>query len=247
MTVQYTHSTNIHNTRAAEIVVPHLLRMFPVQSVLDVGCGLGTWLAVFQEQGVTDVLGLDGSNVDRRQLQITEPQFKEWDLRRPFDLGRRFDLVLCLEVAEHLPAAYAEEFVMSLCRHSDRIIFSAAVPGQRGQYHVNEQWVDYWRSKFRQRGYELSDAIRPLIWDDDNVDVWYRQNMFFYTKDENIITRFGGSIQMAEVHPALWKMKTDMLDSLTEEVNGFDKGNAGIKRSFKALVNALRNRLWRKR
>lgn len=242
MTVPYRHSINIHNTRAAEIVVPHLLRMFPVKSVLDVGCGLGTWLAVFRGKGVLDLFGLDGSNVDRSMLQISEMQFKEWDLRKPFDLGRKFDLVLCLEVAEHLPESCSDEFVASLCKHSDRIVFSAAIPGQGGQHHVNEQWVGHWKLRFGQMGYHLVDAIRPLVWNDDKVDIWYRQNMFLYVK-EGETTQFVNTVQMAEIHPELWKLKTDLLARLSEETNGFDQGRAGISRSFRALLNAMRNKL----
>jgi len=219
--------------------------MFPVQSVLDVGCGLGTWLTIFQESGVPEVLGLDGNNVDRSMLHIPERQFRECDLTNPFDLGKRFDLVLCLEVAEHLPESCSDEFVASLCRHSDRIVFSAAIPGQGGQHHINEQWVDYWQLRFRQMGYILADAIRPLIWNDGNVDVWYRQNIFLYVK-ENKIPLLEQRVQMAEIHPALWKAKVEALARISDEANGFDQGNAGISRSFKAFVNAL-GKILRKR
>jgi 2-polyprenyl-3-methyl-5-hydroxy-6-metoxy-1,4-benzoquinol methylase len=73
-------------------------------TVIDVGCGVGTWLAVLAENGVADVWGIDGDYVDRALLEIPEERFLPHDLTKPVRLERRFDLVLCLEVAEHLPA-----------------------------------------------------------------------------------------------------------------------------------------------
>lgn len=215
-----------------------------MQSVLDVGCGTGTWLKVFRDSlGLFDILGLDGSYLDRGQLEIEESMFMEWDLRHPFDLGRGFDLVICLEVAEHLPESSAADLVDSLCRHSNRILFSAAIPGQGGQNHLNEQWSEYWQAHFLRRGYNLVDAVRPKIWNEEEVDIWYRQNIFLFLK-QNDLQVGKHSIQMAEIHPELWRLKIEALSKLSEEVEGFDEGNAGIQRSFKALVNAIRNKLW---
>lgn len=240
--VLYRHTTEIHNTRAARIVVPHLLRLFPVNSVLDVGSGLGTWLAVFRDHGVSDIAGLDGSNVDASLMQVPPQNFQVQDLRFPFDLHRKFDLVICLEVAEHLPESCAEKFVASLCRHSDHIVFSAAIPGQGGQNHINEQWPAYWRSLFAKQGYFMRDAIRPAIWDNPEVDVWYRQNMFVYVRNGDS-SKPGQEVQMAEIHPELWRAKIEALARVSEEASGFDKGGAGVSRSFRALVNALTNKL----
>src|SRR5690606_3308787 len=145
--------------------------------------------------------------------------------------------------AEHLPQECAETFVSSLCDHADRIIFSAAIPGQGGQNHINEQWTDYWGEIFYQYGYRRYDVIRPAIWNLDDVDVWYRQNIFLYARGDRTTTGFENIMQVAEIHPALWQMKIDALKMLQEEVNGFEKGNAGIKRSFKALVNAIKNKM----
>jgi 2-polyprenyl-3-methyl-5-hydroxy-6-metoxy-1,4-benzoquinol methylase len=65
-------------------------------------------------------------------------------LIQPLDLEKEFDLVVSLEVAEHLPASAADQFVNTLVKHGKKILFSAAIPGQGGQDHLNEQWPDYW-------------------------------------------------------------------------------------------------------
>jgi 2-polyprenyl-3-methyl-5-hydroxy-6-metoxy-1,4-benzoquinol methylase len=101
---------------SAAIVVPLAMSLMEINSVVDVGCGVGGWLRVFAERGVRDCLGIDGEYVDRSALRIPTTSFKAVDLRTAFDVGERFDLACSLEVAEHLPASAAEGFVASLTR-----------------------------------------------------------------------------------------------------------------------------------
>ena len=133
--------------------------------VVDVGCGHGTWLAAFQECGITDLTGIDGPWVKTEDILINATQYRSFDLAQPFDLERRFDLALSLEVAEHLAPASASSFVDSLVRLAPVVLFAAAIPGQGGVMHVNEQWPGYWVALFNERGYVAIDAIRPQIWD----------------------------------------------------------------------------------
>ncbi len=224
----YFHKERVHNTDAAEVVVPLLLKILPVKSVLDVGCGTGTWLKVFSERyGINEFLGIDGAYVDKSKIVINEDNYKAYDLREPFDLGRKYDLVLCLEVAEHIPEKSAGNLISSLCKHSDTVLFSAAIPGQVGQNHVNEQWPLYWDKEFNHYGYKRVDAIRPLIWNDDRVDVWYKQNIFIYAKNNLNIIHDSLLITPA-IHPDLWYMYA---------------GNIGIKRSVKTLYNSIKIKL----
>jgi len=167
---------------SARIVVPVANKLLQPTSVLDVGCGVGTWLAEWGRAGVPDVLGLDGDYVDRGALEITRDQFAPTDLQRPFSLGRTFDLVQTLEVAEHLDESCADAFVESLARHGDTILFSAAPPGQGGTHHVNEQWPSYWAEKFARAGYAAYDIIRPQIWTNKRVALWYRQNILVFAR-----------------------------------------------------------------
>jgi len=63
-------------------------------------------------------------------------------------------------------------------------LFSAAVPGQGGTEHVNEQWPEYWHDKFANYGFLKLDIIRKEIWLNPSVKYWYRQNTFVYTKKD---------------------------------------------------------------
>jgi SAM-dependent methyltransferase len=163
--------------RSASVVVPLLIDICRPQSVVDIGCGTGHWLAAFRERGVADVLGVDGPWVPRAQREIPEDLFLEHDLARPFSLDRSFDLALCLEAAEHLPPEAALPLVESLTRIAPIVAFSAAIPHQGGDGHVNEQWPSYWAKLFASCGYDCVDSLRQRLWADDAVEFWYRQNM----------------------------------------------------------------------
>ncbi|MGA7394345.1 MAG: methyltransferase domain-containing protein, partial [Terrimicrobiaceae bacterium] len=151
-------------------------------TVIDVGCGVGTWLAVLTESGVPDVWGIDGDYVDRSLLQIPRERFLPHDLTMPIHLERRFDLVLCLEVAEHLPADSAPTLVDSLVGLGPVIVFSAAIPYQGGTHHLNEQWPEYWTRLFAARGYAPVDNVRRQIWQLDDVQWYYAQNILLFVE-----------------------------------------------------------------
>jgi SAM-dependent methyltransferase len=166
--------------RSARAVVPAVLGLLPATSVVDFGCGTAAWLKAFLENDVESVLGLDGDYVDQDKLLIDRELFRAVDLRRPIRLERRFDLALCLEVAEHLPMTSARSLVESLAAAAPVVLFSAALPGQAGTSHINEQWPLYWESVFAERGMRKYDVLRPMIWSDSSVEWWYRQNIYIY-------------------------------------------------------------------
>lgn len=167
---------------AAAVIAPLVHSLVPIRSVLDVGCGMGTWLAAFRELGVQELQGIDGPHVCVEDLAIPRDLFRAYDLRQAFDLGSKFDLVVSIEVAEHLPQQCAATFIETLARHGDAILFSAALPFQGGVDHVNEQWPSYWAELFRQHGFDAFDLIRPRIWNHDHLMYWYKQNLLLYAR-----------------------------------------------------------------
>jgi SAM-dependent methyltransferase len=201
------------SARSARRVVPLLVKMFSPRTVIDVGCGSGTWARSFKHAGC-QVTGVDGEHVKRERLLITEQEFRRHDLNRPFKSDQRFDLAVSLEVAEHLPAERAGTFVEDLCRLSSIVVFSAAIPGQGGTHHINEQWPSYWVEHFRKNNFVASDCIRPQIWDDQEVVWWYRQNMFVFIEEDQraayaaLIDSFRGSFPKDIVHPQAYVTAT---------------------------------------
>lgn len=174
---------------AAQTVAATLRRWFPIGSLLDVGCAKGTWLAAWRDGGTEDIHGVDGDYVNRDTLVIPLDRFSAKDLSQPFDFSRRFDLVQSLEVAEHIQATAADTFVANLVRHaSGLILFSAAPPGQGGEFHINEQPYDYWRAKFAARGYVACDCLRPRLAGNRQISFWYRYNMVLYVQRDRLPT-----------------------------------------------------------
>lgn len=182
--VKYVHSTDTHNTRAAEIVIPILFSILGKKpaSVVDVGCGLGTWLKVFNSLGVEKIRGYEGNHLDINKVVISPEDLVFQDLEMPITSKERFDLAISLEVAEHLSLDSADFFVKSLVDLSDIVLFSAATTGQGGQNHINEQEPNFWRKKFEAHGYECFDLLREKIWENPSVDFWYSQNSIIYAK-----------------------------------------------------------------
>ncbi|HWP55873.1 MAG TPA: class I SAM-dependent methyltransferase [Pyrinomonadaceae bacterium] len=183
MAVSFDHSllpTSRKGPRAAlQVMFPDALPA----SLLDLGCGNGAWVRAALEFGISDVLGVDGGNVKRGQLLIPPASFRSQLLSEPFFLDRKFDVALCLEVGEHLDEAGAQTLIANLVRHADLIYFSAACPGQPGQFHLNCQWPGYWQELFNQAGYACDDAIRWSLWNVPALEFYYRQNMFLARRD----------------------------------------------------------------
>lgn len=234
----------VYNYEAAQEVLPVVLELFKPQSILDVGCGTGTWLKVAQELGVREIFGLDDPRNDKSILKIQEQNYLGIDLSQSFDLKRRFDLILCLEVAEHLPASSAEGLISSLVQHSDTILFSAAIPGQGGQNHINEQWPEYWASLFGKFNFNYFDALRPIFWSDEKVDLWYKQNLIIYSKHD-LTSSFPVMIPrlLPLVHPDLLKLKQSEIESLKQTVELVRHQQPGVRKAFKLFRNALQKKI----
>ena len=185
--------------RSAEAVVPIVCEHLTPGRVVDVGCGEGLWGAEFQRHGC-DVTGLDS---DAR----AEIPYVEANLERPLpDLGE-FDLAVCLEVAEHLSPRRAGSFVKDLCTLAPVVLFSAAIPGQGGVGHLNEQWPGYWVELFKANGFACSGALRWRIWNDDRIENWYRQNLMVCAREPGRFPEwFDGPLVevFPVVHPVLY-------------------------------------------
>jgi SAM-dependent methyltransferase len=215
---------------APNIVVPIVLEIltkpaqhsqYHINSIVDFGCGLGTWLRAFKNNGVEEVLGLDGKwvNTDLLFKNIGKQEFRYVDLEKPIKLDKVYDLVMSLEVAEHLSAGSADTFVQSLVNAGKIILFSAAVPGQGGFNHINEQWPSYWIEKFQQHDYVFHDVIRNKIWGCSNVDAPYKQNIFIVAHKSIEVEKEDGNKIYDIVHP-------DFLFRYSQYV---DDGEIGVK------------------
>jgi SAM-dependent methyltransferase len=219
---------------SARIIAPLVMKLAEIKSVIDVGCGMGGWLRAFADNGVAVIRGVDGDYVDRTKLYVSPEVFSSVDLTQPLKIDERFDLAVCLEVAEHLPTKASSGLVRGLTQLAPIVLFSASVPGQGGTGHINEQWPEFWQDLFAQQGFVMLDLIRPLIREDRRIDWWYRQNIAIFASKAAI-----------QANPALREAPSE--DKEFEWVHVNMLRQAGVKNLlahlWPALQEAVRSRL----
>jgi len=208
------------NRSSAQVVVAYLCQNLSIRSVVDFGCAQGAWLAEWQSHEIEEVIGLDGDYVDTENLFIPTNRFRTADLSQKIDLGRQFDLVQSLEVAEHIDASCAQVFVENLVRHGPVVLFAAAPPGQGGEHHVNERPYSYWRTLFAQHGYVAIDYVRPfLLGNSDEVQPWYRYNIFLYVEQTKLAqlpseitdAMVNEAVDLKDISPISYKLRKSIL------------------------------------
>jgi 2-polyprenyl-3-methyl-5-hydroxy-6-metoxy-1,4-benzoquinol methylase len=125
------------------------------KSVLDVGSGTGVSLAYLIENGMK-ATGVENSDIAIEKSPVKEHIIKH-NLNNVLQLNKKFDLVWCFEVIEHIHPDYEANFLQTLVNHADRIVLSAARPGQGGHGHFNEQEPAYWIKRFADLGYTYEE------------------------------------------------------------------------------------------
>ena len=205
------------SSQSAVALADMISKILAPSSIVDIGCSSGAMLKQFKDKmHVSKILGIDGPWIKKEMLQIQFNDFLVHDLTKPLKLDSKFDLVVSLEVGEHLDQKYADVFVTNLVSLGDVILFSAAIPKQGGRHHVNEQWPDYWAKLFKSKGFVAIDCARPYLWDKD-LAFYYAQNSIFYCRESSLknypkLYKFydGTNIYPRRlVHPMLYEIKTD--------------------------------------
>ncbi len=217
--------------QSAKKIIPLVFELFKPKSVIDVGCGVGNWLKVWVDDfGILDYMGVEGPYVNPDMLMVPKENVLFADLKKPININRRFDIVMSMEVAEHIDGAFADLFVNNLIKLSDIVIFSAAIPNQEGTYHINEQNPEYWAKLFINKGYVTVDYFRKKIWNDKEINYWYRQNILLFIKKEKL-SFFPDLLPCADatdpefllrIHPEMVAGKMDRLKQM-ESISGYIK------------------------
>ncbi len=236
---------------SAKIIVPIVMDIVKPKSVIDVGCGVGTWLSVFKQLGVNDILGLDGEWVDQNRLMIPKSKFKAIDLENPVKINQKFDLAVSLEVAEHISNQHSENFIKYLTDKAPLVLFSAAIPFQGGTNHINEQWQEYWVNIFKKNDYKVIDCIRPQIWEEKTIEWWYTQNILLFIENnyfennfelkKNLDIKFTTNMYSI-VHPRLYlKQIKDHENSKKVTSNNYSSQLESQRRFFEEKIGVLEN------
>lgn len=178
--------SNISSAKTIVPIVCELLERFnaiSTHTVIDLGCATGNWLSVFKENGWS-VKGVDGGKISEDLLMIDKEEFVLHDFSTKYIDNMKYSIAMSLECAEHISEEAGDSLIDTLTQLSNIILFSAAIPHQRGKHHINEQYQSYWISKFEKRGFQVLDVIRPRVWNCESVRGFYAQNIFMYVKKD---------------------------------------------------------------
>lgn len=180
-----------------------------INSVCDLGCGLGLWLNTAKKLGANYIRGYDIPEIEVEKRKIPKECYVAADLSKLIKIDRRFDLAISVEVAEHIDIKHADIFISNLVNLSDVVLFGAALPYQGGMGHVNENWLEYWATLFKSKGYKCYDIFREKFWHDTSIIYYYRQNTLLFVKegqDEFLLNKEIYSVDLPKsyIHPDMY-------------------------------------------
>ena len=187
---------SLFNYTSAKNVLSLFFQWHKPKSIIDIGCGVGSWLKAAKELGIDDIFGVDINEIDEKYLLVPRKYIEIANLETyKQNNHNRYDLAISIEVAEHLSENVAEDFINTLTNLSNVILFSAAIPLQVGTNHINCQQPIYWYNIFKSNGYVCFDILRDLLRDfeDSEVNPCHKQNVLIYVKKDNkeIFENFG--------------------------------------------------------
>lgn len=153
-----------------------MIASFPVRTVADIGCGRGDYTRAFREANVF-CRGFDGNPLTKELCDACEIR----DFSEPQDIGV-FDLVVSLEVGEHIPAEYESIFLDNICKASkEYVCLSWAIEGQEGTGHVNCQNNGYIINEMQRRGFEIDWEHTEYLREKSTLS-WFKNTIMVFEK-----------------------------------------------------------------
>jgi 2-polyprenyl-3-methyl-5-hydroxy-6-metoxy-1,4-benzoquinol methylase len=150
---KYTHNDSVK-------VGMELFKHFKPKSVIDFGCGIGSYLYAAKQCGIKKIKGLEiGGNFAKEYTDESVRELIDFntDITKPISPGF-FDISMCIEVAEHVEMQGSSQLVKNIAKATKQFcIWSAAPPGQDGCGHVNCHEKEYWTNLFLLEDMKPSD------------------------------------------------------------------------------------------
>ena len=182
-----------YNYKSAKIILPIIFKYYKPNSVIDIGCGIGSWLKAVNEIGVNKFIGIDGNEIEEKFLLVSRKYIKIDNLETHENINNeKYDLAMSIEVAEHLHNSCSVNFIETLTSYSDVILFSAAIPYQAGEHHINCNPPQFWVDIFKKYGYDCYDFRNDLMNMWEKINPCYSQNILLFAKEKyrNTFSKF---------------------------------------------------------
>ncbi len=231
--------------RIIDLIQPH--------TVLDAGCALGMLVETLRHRGV-EAWGIDISEYAIQNVASDmQPYCQVGSITEPF--GRRYDLIVTIEVVEHMPQADSEAAVANLCRHSDDIIFSSSPFDYKEVSHFNVQPPEYWAELFACQGF-----YRDVDFDASFITPWaarfrrkqepmprlvrdYERKFWLLWKENHDMRSLTSEMrsELAEKTQELHALRSQ-LQPLLERAEAQENNIRGLKNE---LANVMNSRTWR--
>ncbi len=140
-----------HWTRFFGEIADHIVNRIQPRRVLDAGCALGLLVEALRDRGV-DADGIDLSSYAIANVsESTKPFCRRGSIADEF--AERYDLIVSIEVVEHMPVREGEKAIANMCRHADDVLLSSSPLDHREPSHVNVQPPEYWAELFAREGF----------------------------------------------------------------------------------------------
>lgn len=170
---------HLHDERLMQGLIK-LCKAYKQKYLVDFGCGMGDYVKGFIKAGFT----CDGYDGNPNTDGLTNGLCKTLDLSDPQDFGVMYDMVLSLEVGEHIPEEYEEVFIENLVTHADKmIVLSWAVPGQAGLGHVNCQDNGYIIGKLKEKGFRYDSRWSMMLRRGSRLP-WFKKTIMVFHREE---------------------------------------------------------------
>ena len=241
-----------YNYRSAKIILPMIFKYYKPNSMIDIGCGLGTWLSAALELGVENLQGIDCNEISEDFLLVPRKYISIDDLETHENKeNKKYDIAVSVEVAEHLNNSASEHFIKMLISYSKVIIFSAGIPYQDGEHHINCQHPQFWYAIFNKYEYVCFDFRDKLmnLWEE--INPCYSQNLLLYVhKDlahifENIFNITNKPIFF--YHPAyvdiIVNNSNTNINDLMLQNNRLSQLNRNIEIEFNEQINLINTKI----
>jgi cyclopropane fatty-acyl-phospholipid synthase-like methyltransferase len=170
---------HLHDTMLCQGIIK-ILKHENSSTIVDFGCGMGDYARTLIQNGIS-CEAFDGNpNTE----SLTNGLGKVLDFSLDFDLNKKFDAVLSLEVGEHIPKEYEQIFLNNICKHTDKtLILSWAVIGQGGDGHVNCQNNDYIINELTKRGFRI-DVYNSNFLRQVSLLPWFKNTIMVFRKEK---------------------------------------------------------------